>query len=52
MEAIIALAARGAVSAHVHAALPMEEFRAALSLIERREAQGKVLLRLAGEGAS
>ena len=46
MEAIIALAAGGAISGHVHAALPLEDFREAFALIARREALGKVLLRL------
>jgi len=46
MDEIIALAARGALSAHVHASFPLDQFRAAFALIENREARGKVLLRI------
>ena len=46
MEAIVALAARGAISGHIHAALPLEDFRAAFAMLEQRQAQGKVLLRI------
>ncbi len=44
MAQIIEMAARDAISGHVHAALLLEDFRKAFALIERREAQGKVLL--------
>jgi NADPH:quinone reductase len=46
MNEIIALAGCGAISGHVHATLPLEDFRAAFALIEQRRAFGKVLLRL------
>ena len=46
MDEIIALAARGAISGHVHASVPLDQFRAAFALIENREAHGKVLLRI------
>ena len=46
MDEIITLAARGALSAHVHASFPLEQFRAAFALLENREARGKVLLRI------
>ena len=50
MKEIIALAARGAISGHVHATLPLDGFREAFAMIERREAVGKVVLRIgAGE---
>ena len=44
MREIIELAARDAISGHVHAALPLRDFRQAFALIEQRQAQGKVLL--------
>ena len=49
MEEIIALASRGAISGHVHAALPLEKFREAFAMIERREAVGKVLLQIGAQ---
>ena len=46
MAELIADAASGAISAHVHAIYPLESFVEALGAIARREALGKVLLRV------
>jgi NADPH2:quinone reductase len=46
MAELIAHAASGAISAHVHAAYPLESFREAFGAIARREALGKVLLKM------
>jgi len=46
MAALLGYAASGAISAHVHAAYPLESFRDAFGAIARREAIGKVLLKL------
>ena len=43
---IVAMAARGALSAHVHKAFALEDFAEAFGVISRREALGKVLLRI------
>jgi NADPH:quinone reductase len=46
MAELIAHAASGAISAHVHAAYPLDSFREAFGAIARREALGKVLLKM------
>lgn len=46
MARIFDWAARGAISAPIHAILPLEEAAAALGLLSGRKALGKVLLRL------
>jgi NADPH:quinone reductase len=46
MAELLGYAASGAISAHVHAAYPMESFREAFGAIARREALGKVLLKM------
>jgi len=46
MAQLLKDAASGAISAHVHAAYPLSSFAEALGLIARREALGKVLLRM------
>ncbi len=46
MAELLADAASGAISAHVHAVYPLESFRDAFGAIARREALGKVILKL------
>jgi NADPH2:quinone reductase len=46
MAELLSYAASGAISAHVHAAYPLESFREAFGAIARREALGKVLLKM------
>jgi NADPH:quinone reductase len=46
MAELLGYAASGAISAHVHAAYPLESFVAAFGAIARREALGKVLLKM------
>jgi NADPH:quinone reductase len=46
MAEILEYAASGAISAHVHAAYPLESFIDAFGAIARREALGKVLLKM------
>ena len=50
MAELVADAASGAISAHVHAVYPLESFVEALGAIARREALGKVLLRMGAAG--
>jgi NADPH:quinone reductase len=50
MAELLADAASGAISAHVHGVYPLEAYVEALGTIARREALGKVILRLAGNG--
>jgi NADPH:quinone reductase len=50
MAALLDYAASGAISAHVHAAYPLESFLEALGTIARREALGKVLLKMPSAG--
>jgi NADPH:quinone reductase len=47
MAELLRDAASGALSAHVHGVFPLESFLEAFGLIARREAIGKVILRLA-----
>jgi NADPH2:quinone reductase len=46
MARLLEDSASGAISAHVHAAYPLASFAEALGVIARREALGKVLLRM------
>ena len=46
MAELLSHAASGAISAHVHAAYPLESFVEAFATIARREALGKVLLKM------
>ena len=46
MAELLADAASGAISAHVHGVYPLESYVEALGIIARREALGKVILRL------
>jgi NADPH2:quinone reductase len=46
MAELLADATSGAISAHVHAVYPLEAYVEALGVIARREALGKVILRL------
>ena len=46
MAALLGYAASGAISAHVHAAYPLGSFLEAFGAIARREALGKVLLKM------
>jgi len=46
MTELLGYAASGAISAHVHAAYPLESFVDAMGTIARREALGKVLLKM------
>jgi NADPH:quinone reductase len=46
MAELLAHAASGAISAHVHATYPLESFLEAFGAIARREALGKVLLKM------
>jgi len=46
MAALLDYAASGAISAHVHAAYPLESYLEAFGTIARREALGKVLLKM------
>ena len=46
MAELLADAASGAISAHVHAVYPLEDFLDAFGAIARREALGKVILKL------
>jgi NADPH:quinone reductase len=46
MAELLGYAASGAISAHVHAAYPLEAFLDAFGAIARREALGKVLLKM------
>jgi NADPH2:quinone reductase len=46
MAELLDYAASGAISAHVHATYPLESFVEALGTIARREALGKVLLKM------
>jgi NADPH2:quinone reductase len=51
MARLLAWAAGGTLSAHVHAVHALEDFLPAFRAIARREALGKVLLRLDAEPA-
>lgn len=44
MDAIDALAANGAIRPHIHAELPLSEWREAFRMIENREVVGKIVL--------
>jgi len=48
MAELLEDAASGAISAHVHAVYPLESYVEALGAIARREALGKVILRIGG----
>ena len=48
MADLLDYAARGAISAHIHAAYPLESYLEAFGAIARREALGKVLLKMGG----
>jgi NADPH:quinone reductase len=48
MSELLGYAASGAISAHVHAAYPLASFVEAMGTIARREALGKVLLKMGG----
>jgi NADPH:quinone reductase len=50
MAELLKDAASGAISAHVHGVYPLEDYREAFGAIARREAVGKVILKLTGNG--
>ncbi len=50
MAALLGYAASGAISAHVHGAYPLESYLEAFGTIARREALGKVLLKMPSAG--
>ncbi|HXW20312.1 MAG TPA: NADPH:quinone oxidoreductase family protein [Roseiarcus sp.] len=50
MAQLLEDAASGAISAHVHGVYPLKDYREAFAAIARREAVGKVILKLAGNG--
>jgi NADPH2:quinone reductase len=45
-EQLLAWAAEGRLKARIHGVLPLENYVEALGILKRREAQGKVLLRI------